>query len=65
MQQSYESTRSSNLKNSASIAVLKGIADDGGLYVMRNLEQKKNTYTKLNKQKLFRNGRIDHKRNVG
>lgn len=41
MQQTYESTRRSNLKNSASMAVLKGIADDGGLYVMRNLDQKK------------------------
>jgi threonine synthase len=50
MQQSYESTRSSNLKNSASIAVLKGIADDGGLYVMRNLEQKKiNIQSLINK----------------
>ena len=41
MQQTYESTRGSNFKNSASMAVLKGIADDGGLYVMRNLECKK------------------------
>ena len=41
MQQSYESTRCSQLKASASMAVLKGIADDGGLYVMRNLENKK------------------------
>jgi len=38
---SYESTRNSELKSTASIAVLKGIADDGGLFVMRNLEEKK------------------------
>jgi threonine synthase len=50
MQQSYESTRSQNLKNSASIAVLRGIADDGGLYVMRDLEQKKiNIQSLINK----------------
>ncbi len=41
MLQSYESTRSLNLKASASKAVLKGIADDGGLYVMRELDSKK------------------------
>ncbi len=41
MFQSYESTRNSDLKSTASKAVLKGIADDGGLYVMRNLEDKK------------------------
>lgn len=41
MQQNYESTRCSNLKTSASMAVLKGIAEDGGLYVMRNLDNKK------------------------
>lgn len=41
MQQSYESTRCSKLKCSPSMAVLKGIADDGGLYVMRDLENKK------------------------
>ncbi|MGD9567331.1 MAG: threonine synthase [Sedimentibacter sp.] len=41
MEQSYESTRCSNLKSTASMAVLKGIADDGGLYVMRDLELKK------------------------
>lgn len=41
MQQSYESTRCSQLKASASMAVLKGIAEDGGLYVMRTLENKK------------------------
>lgn len=40
MIQEYESTRNSKLKSSASQAVLKGIADDGGLYVMRNLENK-------------------------
>lgn len=40
MFQSYESTRNSDLKSTASKAVLKGIADDGGLYVMRNLEDK-------------------------
>ena len=41
MAQSYESTRNSELKSTASKAVFKGIADDGGLYVMRNLEDKK------------------------
>ena len=40
MFQSYESTRNSNLKATASEAVLKGIAEDGGLYVMRGLEHK-------------------------
>lgn len=41
MIQSYESTRNSNIKSSASMAVIKGIADDGGLYIMRNLENKR------------------------
>ncbi len=41
MLQSYESTRNKDIKSSASKAVLKGIADDGGLYVMRNLNDKK------------------------
>ena len=40
MFQNYESTRDSNIKTTASKAVLKGIADDGGLYVMRELENK-------------------------
>lgn len=40
MVQSYESTRSSSLLTSASKAVLQGIADDGGLYVMRNIQEK-------------------------
>ncbi|HOW23191.1 MAG TPA: threonine synthase [Sedimentibacter sp.] len=40
MAQSYESTRNSGLKAAASEAVLKGIADDGGLFVMRDLENK-------------------------
>ncbi|HAQ39842.1 MAG TPA: threonine synthase [Clostridiales bacterium] len=47
MFQSYESTRSSNLKTTASKAVLKGIADDGGLYVMRDLEHKNINIEKL------------------
>ena len=34
MFQGYESTRNSKIKATASGAVLKGIADDGGLYVM-------------------------------
>lgn len=38
---SYESTRNSNLKTTASKAVLKGIADDGGLFIMRDLGKKK------------------------
>jgi len=38
---SYESTRNSNIKSTASKAVLKGIADDGGLYIMRDLDEKK------------------------
>lgn len=41
MFQSYESTRNSVKTTTASKAVLKGIADDGGLFVMRNLDQKK------------------------
>lgn len=40
MFQGYESTRNSNIKTTASGAILKGIADDGGLYVMRDLESK-------------------------
>ena len=40
MFQSYESTRSA-VKSTASKAVLKGIAHDGGLFVMRDLEQKR------------------------
>lgn len=40
MFQSYESTRNPKLKATASEAVLKGIAGDGGLYVMRDLEHK-------------------------
>jgi len=40
MIQSYESTRNLNIKSTASKAVLKGIADDGGLYIMRDLEKK-------------------------
>ena len=41
MVESYESTRNSGLKSTASGAVLKGIADDGGLFVMRDLEDKR------------------------
>lgn len=41
MIQSYESTRNTQLKTTASKAVLKGIADDGGLFVMRNLGERK------------------------
>lgn len=41
MLQSYESTRNSLIKSTASMAVLKGIAKDGGLFVMRDLEDKK------------------------
>ena len=41
MAKSYESTRNSKLKAAASEAVLKGIADDGGLFVMRDLGEKK------------------------
>lgn len=40
MFQSYESTRNPNFVSTASRAVLQGIADDGGLYVMRNIEDK-------------------------
>lgn len=47
MFQGYESTRDSNLKSTASKAVLKGIADDGGLYVMRDLDIKKINIEKL------------------
>ena len=35
----YESTRSSDIKTTASKAVLKGLAPDGGLFVMRDLEE--------------------------
>lgn len=38
--QSYESTRDRNDKLSSSNAILNGIAKDGGLYVMRDLEEK-------------------------
>ena len=41
MGRSYESTRNPELKAAASEAVLKGIADDGGLFVMRDLGEKK------------------------
>ena len=41
MGRSYESTRNPELKAAASEAVLKGIADDGGLFVMRDLGGKK------------------------
>lgn len=44
---SYESTRNSNLKVTASEAVLNGIAHDGGLFVMRNLKDKKIDIEKL------------------
>lgn len=47
MLHSYESTRNSNIKSSASKAVLKGIADDGGLYIMRDLDKKKVDIEKL------------------
>jgi threonine synthase len=40
MFQSYESTRNLSFVSTASKAVLQGIADDGGLYVMRNIEDK-------------------------
>lgn len=40
MVQSYESTRGSD-KTTASKALLKGIADDGGLFVMRDLGERK------------------------
>lgn len=38
---SYESTRNTNIKSSASNAILEGLASDGGLYVMRDLTNKK------------------------
>ena len=41
MAESYESTRNSKSKVAASEAVLKGIADDGGLFVMRDLGEKR------------------------
>ncbi|MDD4780063.1 MAG: threonine synthase [Tissierellia bacterium] len=41
MNLSYESTRNSSVKSTASEAVLKGIAEDGGLYIMRNIEEKR------------------------
>jgi|LSQX01.1.fsa_nt_gb threonine synthase len=41
MAKSYESTRNFELKAAASEAVLKGIADDGGLFVMRSLGESK------------------------
>ncbi len=47
MYKSYESTRCSDLRTRASDAVLRGIADDGGLYVMRELEHKKIDVEKL------------------
>lgn len=47
MMKNYESTRSANIKSTASEAILKGIADDGGLYIMRNLDGKKVDLEKL------------------
>ncbi|HHZ02027.1 MAG TPA: threonine synthase [Tissierellia bacterium] len=47
MVKSYESTRNPEIRASASEAVLKGIADDGGLYVMRDLEDKKVSINEL------------------
>lgn len=41
MIQNYESTRNTTVRSTASMAVLKGIAEDGGLYIMRNLEEKR------------------------
>jgi len=34
----YESTRNKNIKNKASEAILKGLSDDGGLYVPNNYQ---------------------------
>ena len=39
MFKSYESTRNSKLKTTASKAVLKGIAEDGGLFVLRDIDK--------------------------
>ncbi len=36
----YESTRSKDISTSPSMAVLQGLAPDGGLFVMRDLEEK-------------------------
>lgn len=47
MAQSYESTRNFELKAAASEVVLKGIADDGGLFVMRDLGERKVTINSL------------------
>lgn len=47
MFQSYESTRDRHIKATSSQAVLKGIAEDGGLYVMRSLNEKNIDLKKL------------------
>lgn len=45
----YESTRSSQIKTTASKAVLKGLAPDGGLFVMRDLDERKVDVAELSK----------------
>lgn len=37
----YESTRDSNIKINSANAILKGLSDDGGLFVMKSLSDKK------------------------
>ena len=37
----FESTRNKNLQASASLAILNGLAEDGGLYMLKNLRNKK------------------------
>lgn len=45
----YESTRNSHIKTTASKAVLKGLAPDGGLFVMRDLDECKVDIAQLSK----------------
>ena len=45
----YESTRSSQIQTTASKAVLKGLAPDGGLFVMRDLDECKIDIAELSK----------------
>lgn len=50
---SYESTRNRNITAAPSEALIKGLAADGGLYVMRNLGEKKPDLHKILKKDYY------------
>lgn len=53
MFQLYESTRNSDIKVKSSVAIVKGLSEDGGLFVLRNIEELKidiNEFCDLNFQ---------------